>query len=221
MKRNLRFWTRYTWETMGVELGATVLLAVLALFGADGLDWSFFASTVPLFLCISAMFGIVMINSGSQSLYVPLLISMGETRRNVFWGFHYFRALVIAVTLALCALIWLAAPGEVSTAGLRSLPTLLCVLAAVSALGSIMGTIFTRWRWAGMILIIIICGGGGGMLGATGAIAANGGFSQADTLMLVSYLMKTPWWLAAAALAAVALDAAFQWVLLRKQEVRL
>ena len=64
-------------------------------------------------------------------------------------------------------------------------------------------------------------GGGGGMLGATGAIAANGGFSQADTLMLVSYLMKTPWWLAAAALAAVALDAAFQWVLLRKQEVRL
>jgi len=39
--------------------------------------------------------------------------------------------------------------------------------------------------------------------------------------MLVSYLMKTPWWLAAAALAAVALDAAFQWVLLRKQEVRL
>ena len=117
--------------------------------------------------------------------------------------------------------IWLAAPGEVSTAGLRSLPTLLCVLAAVSALGSIMGTIFTRWRWAGMILIIIICGGGGGMLGATGAIAANGGFSQADTLMLVSYLMKTPWWLAAAAMAAVALDAAFQWVLLRKQEVRL
>ena len=221
MKRNLRFWTRYTWESMGVELGATAILAVCALFGANGLNWGLFTSTVPYFLCISAIFGMMMINSGSQSLYVPLLLSMGETRRNVFFGFHYFRTLIIAATLALCALIWIAAPGEVSTAGLRSIPTLLCVLVVFSSLGSIMGTIFTRWRWAGMILIIVLCGGGGGMLGATGAMAANGGFNQEDTLLLASYLVKTPWWLGAAALAALALDGAFQWVLLRRQEVKL
>lgn len=221
MKRNLRFWTRFTFEGMGVELGAAGILAVLALFGTDGLNWGFFASTVPYFLCISAIFSMMMVNTGTQGLYVPLLLSMGETRRNVFCGFHYYRVLIIAVTLGLCSLVWLAAPGEISGAGLRSIPTILCVLVFFSSLGSIMGTIFTRWRWLGTIVIIVLCGGGGGMLGATGSVVLNGGFNPADTLMLASYLVKTPWWLAVAALAALALDAAFQWVLLRRQEVRL
>ena len=122
MKRNLKFWTRFTWENMGVELSITAILAVMTVFGGEGLDLARFVVTVPYLLCIAAIFGMIMINSGTQSLYIPLLVSMGETRRNVLMGFHYFRALVIAVTLALCALIWLAVPGEVSSAGLRSLP---------------------------------------------------------------------------------------------------
>ena len=81
MKRNLRFWTRYTFETMGVELGATALLAVLALFGAEGLDLRALATVVPYFLCIGAVFCIMVGNSGTQTLYVPLLLSMGETRQ--------------------------------------------------------------------------------------------------------------------------------------------
>ena len=177
--------------------------------------------TVPYLLCIAAIFGMILINSGTQSLYIPLLVSMGETRRNVLMGFHYFRALVIAVTLALCALIWLAVPGEVSSAGLRSLPTILCALVLASAVGSIMGTVFVKWRWAGMVLIIILCGGMGGVIGITGATAANGGFSYADTLEIVMFLVKFPWWLALAAAAALVLDVAFHWLLLRRQEVRL
>ena len=118
MKRNLKFWTRFTWENMGVELSITAILAVMTVFGGEGLDLARFVVTVPYLLCIAAIFGMILINSGTQSLYIPLLVSMGETRRNVLMGFHYFRALVIAVTLGLCALIWLAVPGEVSSAGL-------------------------------------------------------------------------------------------------------
>ena len=175
--------------------------------------------TVPYLLCIAAIFGMIMINSGTQSLYIPLLVSTGETRRNVLLGFHYFRALVIAVTLALCALIWLAVPGEVSSAGLRSLPTILCALVLASAVGSIMGTVFVRWRWAGMMLIIILCGGMGGVIGITGATAANGGFSYADTLKIVVFLVKFPWWLALAAAAALVLDVTCNCLLLRRKDV--
>ena len=221
MKRNLKFWTRFTWENMGVELSITAILAVMTVFGGEGLDLARFVVTVPYLLCIAAIFGMIMINSGTQSLYIPLLVSMGETRRNVLMGFHYFRALVIAVTLGLCALIWLAVPGEVSSAGLRSLPTILCALVLASAVGSIMGTVFVKWRWAGMVLIIILCGGMGGVIGITGATAANGGFSYADTLEIVMFLVKFPWWLALAAAAALVLDVAFHWLLLRRQEVRL
>ena len=208
MKRNLRFWTRYTWECTGLVLCVTVVLAALCAFSEENLDVRTFATATPYFLCVSTVFCILMGNSGTHTLYVPLLLSMGETRKNVLAGFLYFRGLIIAVTTALCALIWLAAPGEASAVGLRSIPTILCVLLTCSNLGSIMGTLFVKWKWAGMIVIIIICGVGGGLVGFA---SAAGGVLLTNALELAVYLAATPWWL----------DLGFQWLLLRRREVKL
>lgn len=220
MKRNLKFWTRYTCESAEATLVCTAGLAVIALFGAEGLDFSTFANVMPYFLIISSIFMMLMINTGSHTLYVPLLLSMGETRRNVLLGFHYYRVLIIAVTMASCALIWLLAPGEISAIGLRSLPTLLCVLLIASAVGSIMGTLFIKWKRLGMAVIILLCGAAGGMVGFTGA-AASDELSIAKTADIAAHLIKLPWWLPAAAMASLAADVAFQWLLLRRQEVKL
>ncbi|MBD5161858.1 MAG: hypothetical protein HDT14_07590 [Oscillibacter sp.] len=220
MKRNLRFWTRYTWESAGATLSCAAVLAVIALFGAEGLDFGTFATVMPYFLLVSAILMMLMINTGCQTLYVPLLLSMGETRRNVLLGFHYYRALIIAVTLAACALIWLLAPGEVSAIGLRSIPTLLCVLIIASAAGSVMGTLFVKWKWLGMVVIILLCGVAGGTVGFAGA-AAGDGLSIAKTADIVAHLIKLPWWLLAAAPVSLGLDIGFQWLLLRRQEVKL
>lgn len=220
MKRNLRFWTRYTFESAEATLVCTAGLAVIALFGAEGLDFSTFATVMPYFLLISAIFMMLMINTGCQTLYVPLLLSMGETRRNVLLGFHYYRALVITVTMAACALIWLLAPGEVSAIGLRSIPTLLCILLIASAVGSIMGTVFVKWRWLGMIVIILLCGVAGGTVGFAG-VAASDGLSIAKTADIVAHLIRLPWWLLAAATVSLGADILFQWLLLRRQEVKL
>lgn len=218
MKRNLRFWTRYTWECTGLVLCVTVVLAALCAFSEENLDVRTFATATPYFLCVSTVFCILMGNSGTHTLYVPLLLSMGETRKNVLAGFLYFRGLIIAVTTALCALIWLAAPGEASAVGLRSIPTILCVLVTCSNLGSIMGTLFVKWKWAGMIVIIIICGVGGGLVGFA---SAAGGVLLTNALELAVYLAATPWWLAAAAAVSLGLDLGFQWLLLRRREVKL
>lgn len=218
MKRNLRFWTRYTWECTGVVLCITVVLAALCAFSEENLDVRTFATATPYFLCVSTVFCILMGNSGTHTLYVPLLLSMGETRKNVLAGFLYFRGLIIAVTTALCALIWLAAPEEASALGLRSIPTILCVLLTCSNLGSIMGTLFVKWKWAGMIVIIIICGVGGGLVGFA---SAAGGVLLTNALELAVYLAATPWWLAAAAAVSLGLDLGFQWLLLRRREVKL
>lgn len=220
MKRNLKFWTRYTWESAGVVLAAAAVLAVISLFSAEGLDFTTFAAVMPYYLCVAAVFVMMMLNSGSQTLYVPLLLSMGETRRNVLLGFHYYRLLIIAATLALCSLIWLLMPGEVSSVGLRSIPTLLCVLLIASALGSIMGTIFVKWKWAGTVLIILLCGVAGGTVGFAGA-ASDKFLDTARLAGVLSHLETLPWWLVAAVAAALALDIAFQWLLLRRQEVKL
>lgn len=218
MKRNLRFWTRYTWECTGLVLCIAVVLAALCAFSEENLDVRTFATATPYFLCVSTVFCILMGNSGTHTLYVPLLLSMGETRKNVLAGFLYFRGLIIAVTTALCALIWLAAPGEASAVGLRSIPTILCVLLTCSNLGSIMGTLFVKWKWAGMIVIIIICGVGGGLVGFA---SAAGGVLLTNALELAVYLAATPWWLAAVAAVSLGLDLGFQWLLLRRREVKL
>ena len=174
----------------------------------------------PYFFCFAAIFTIMMINTGSQSLYVPLLLAMGETRRNVLLGFHYYRALIITVTIALCGLVWLLAPGEVSSIGLRSIPTILCLLIASSALGSIIGTLLVKWRWVGTIFIVLLFGLAGGTMGFTG-VAMGDVLAETNTAALAVYLAATPWWLAAAAAVSLGLDLGFQWLLLRRREVKL
>ena len=69
MKRSLRFWTRYTWESMAVLLGAMAALAVISLLGADREQMADFAAQLPYLLCASAIFGMMMINTGAQTLY--------------------------------------------------------------------------------------------------------------------------------------------------------
>ena len=220
MKRNLKFWTRYTWESIGADMLLMVILAAVALFSAEGLDMRLFASVMPYFLCIGSIMGMVLINMSAHTLYVPLLLSMGETRRNVLLGFHYYRTLIIAVTAALCALIWLLIPGDVSATGLRSLPTLLCSLILASSFGSILGTVFVKWKWLGMVIIVIFCGGFGGAIGASGVAIAKG-VAFSATLELTQYLVHLPWWLILAAAALFVLDLMFQRTILRRLEVRL
>ena len=111
MRRNVAFWTRFTWETAGVCAAITGVLAAVSILKTDRLDFSLLASVVPYFLCFSAVFSIMMVNTGAQTLYVPLLLAMGETRRNVLLGFQYYRTLIIAVTVGVCALVWLLVPG--------------------------------------------------------------------------------------------------------------
>lgn len=221
MKRNLKFWTRYTWESAEAALVCTAVLTVISLFSAEGLDVTTFATVVPYYLILSSIFMMLMINTGCQTLYVPLLLSMGETRRNVLLGFHYYRALIIAVTMAACALIWLLVPGEVSAIGLRSIPTLLCLLLIAAAVGSIMGTLFVKWRWLGMVIIILLCGVAGGTVGFAGEAAASGNLSIEKTVDIVTHLETLPWWLLAAVPVSLGLDILFQWLLLRRQEVKL
>jgi len=219
MKRNLRFWTRYTWESTYTQLAVVAVLAVITAFGAEGMDWGLFAAVLPYFLVISAIFCMILINYSSQVVYVPLLISLGETRRNIFLGFHYYRGLITLVTLALCALIWLLVPGQVSLLGLRSIPTLLTVLIISASVGSLLGTSFSRWRWVASICMFLVAGGAGGM---GGYLMVDGiRLEQATTLKLASLLVKVPWWLVVTAAAVLALDISFHWMLLRRQEVKL
>ena len=71
-----------------------------------------------------------------------------------------------------------------------------------------------------MVIIILICGGAGGTVGFASA-AVDDVISMAKTADIVSHLIKLPWWLLAAVPVSLAADIVFQWLLLRRQEVKL
>lgn len=217
MRRSLRFWTRYTWDSSRTILLVLAVMAALLLIGVDSVSWGVFASAIPYGLLVCAALCMVFINYSSQLLYVPLLLSMGETRRNIFIGFHYYRVLITGATVALCALVWALAPGQASALGLQSLPAITAILVLSASVGSAMGTIFSRWPWMSMLCVMLMAGVAGGM----SSYFMLGGIQVEEIMKLASAIYRLPWWLAALAAAALAADAGFQWGLLRRQEVRL
>lgn len=219
MKRNIAFWTRYTWEVAGVALALVVVFSLMLAVGTDGVQWSLLASMLPYLLAVVAMFVIVIVNTSSHILYIPLLIGMGETRRNVFLGYQFHRALTAVGTLVLCALIWLVIPGEVSRSGLKSLPTLAAALVLASSLGGILGTLYVKWKWLSVIVLTVFAMGGGFF----GAFVGSGAVDILDeeTIQITSLLERTPLWLVLAALGVLTADMILQWMLLRRREVRL
>lgn len=219
MRRSLRFWTRFTWENTYVELGLAALIALAVSLGMDQFQVEAVAAVVPYYLFLAAAVVIILVNTSMQVLYIPLLLSFGETRRRVFLGFQYFRVLVIAVAAVLSALIWLLIPGEVSRMGLESLPTLLTLLVVSSSVGSLLGTLHTKCRWASTVVLMVIFG----LLGGGVGVAVSNGINMGivTTVDLAGYLTDLPWWLAAAALVLLALDETFHWLALRRQQVKL
>lgn len=220
MRRNLRFWTRYTWESAGLELIVVGVLIFVSLMGASSLDhlWSL-AAVLPYYLFLAAAFTILAINMGVQTLYIPMLLSFGETRRNVFLGYNCYRALVVVITLALSALIWAFTPVETAQLGFRGLPTMAVALVLVSSLSSLMSTIYIKWKWVGFAAIMLVAGSFGGAIGyfSTGGLQME----PSELRSLGELLTHLPWWLVLAAGIALALDLVFHWLLLRRREVKL
>lgn len=165
MRRNLRFWTRYTAESAAVVAFIMAIFLGISLLGANAEYRTAVLYMTPYYLVTAALLTIILMNYGTQATYVPLLLSLGETRRNLLLGFHYYRALIIVATLAVSALIWAFLPSELSSVGLRSLPTILAVMVITSALGGVMGTLYYKCRAVATVLVVVIFGGFGGIVG--------------------------------------------------------
>lgn len=219
MKRNLRFWSRYTCESLQAVALLLAILLVISIVGASRLELASLAALAPAYLLLAAGMCIIMLNYGTQVVYIPMLLSLGETRRNIFLGYHYHRALIIALAVGISSLIWALVPGELSALGLRNIPSILAVLVTASALGSIIGTIYARWKWVATVLLVLVFGSFGGV----GGYSFAGGGEDVTALIHkgAQAMASFPWWLGVTALLALAADMAFQWFLLRRQEVKL
>ena len=95
MRRNLRFWTRYTAESAAVVAFIMAIFLGISLQGANAEYRPAVLYMTHYYLVTAARRTISRMKYGTPATDVHLRLCMGEARRNLLLGFHYYRALII------------------------------------------------------------------------------------------------------------------------------
>lgn len=161
--RGLRFWLRYFLETIGIGLLVGAFFLALMGVGAEGDALAAVLFCIPYYITIGCALSIMLVAFSTHILYIPLVLSMGSTRRETYWGFFLYRLLSAAAPLLIALIIWLVIPGDIAQDGLRVLPMLALVLLSAIHFGSLAGLAYQKLKILGIILLMVICGGVGGI----------------------------------------------------------
>lgn len=156
--RNLRFWRRYALELLAVGLGVAFFCLVVSALGAQPEALPGVLMCTPYYLSMGCAFGLILCCFSIHISYLPLILAMGSTRREAFWGFLWCRLLVVAAAAVLSLLLWLLLPGDVARDGLTLLPLLVLLMLLAASLGSLMGLLYQRWRGLGILVLAVLSG---------------------------------------------------------------
>ena len=183
----LRFWLKQGVETFAIILGASLLYGLLMFIQTDsGLDGLLIL--LPLYLLLFGALMMMGISIGIYKMAVPLAISFGSTRNEVLLGLQIFRAIPVLLIPTLAAILT-AAGGEDASLPLSAvLPLGIGAFLITSALGAVIGVVFTKYGRLATILTVItimLVGFGAGFLSA---------FSEAGGFFAnVTFSGKLPW----------------------------
>ena len=212
MRRNLRYWSKFSLQNLLVP-GLCLLFALVL-----AVNWSAEGPTdltlLPGIALVGMLFSFICFGCGIVVLYLPLLVSMGETRRNVLLGYHYYLALSVVMGTALWAvMMWIAGVGEAILSGLASV---IGVQALVAAAGSLIGIAYARFKWVGVLMIALLSGGTAGIFSFLVASRGRDGIA-----LIAGFLSPEGLWLLIAGLALAAVEIAAAWLHFRRREVKL
>ena len=161
--RGLRFWMRYFLETLGVGLLVGLFFLVLMGFGAEGDAMEAVLFCIPYYITLGCALSIMIVAFSTHILYIPLVLSMGSTRREAYWGFLLYRLASAAFPMLISLIVWLIMPGDIARDGLQVLPMMALVLLSMIHFGSLAGLAYQKLKILGIILLMVICGGVGGI----------------------------------------------------------
>ena len=212
MRRNLRYWSKFSLQNLLVPGMCLLFALVLAV------NWSAEGPTnltlLPGIALVGMLFSFICFGCGIVVLYLPLLVSMGETRRNVLLGYHYYLALSVVMGTALWAvMMWIAGVGEAILSGLASV---IGAQVLVAAAGSLIGIVYARYKWVGVLMIALLSGGTAGIFSFLVASRGRDGIA-----LIAGFLSPKGLWLLIAGLALAAVEIAAAWLHFRRREVKL
>lgn len=209
MSRNVRYWSRFSLQNLIVP-GVFILFSlVLTLSWSDGVSNDL--SLLPSMALMGMLFSFIAFGCGIVVLYLPLLVSMGETRRNVFLGYHYYMVLTIAIGSLLWAALTMAAGSAAAVPA--GLPTVISLQIVVAMAGSLIGIVYARYKWVGVAMIALLSGGTAAVFSFVVAVRGEGA-------AIWSFDFSLPM-LPVAAAALSLLEVIVFWLHFRRREVKL
>ena len=150
----LKFWVKQGFECFGIVLGASVLYGFLMFIQTDG-GWDGLLILLPLYLLLFGALMMMGMTIGIYKMAVPLAISFGSTRNEVLLGLQLFRAIPVLLIPAL-ATVLTAVSGEDATFPLSMVfPLGVGAFLTTSALGAIVGVVFTKYGKVATIVTVI------------------------------------------------------------------
>ena len=164
----LKFWIKQGVEIFATILGCSALYGFLMFIQTDS-DWDGLLILLPLYLLLFGALMMIAATIGIYKMSVPLAISFGSTRNEVLLGLQIFRAIPVALIPAVAVLLTAMAGKEASLPPSMVFPLGMGAFLATSALGSVIGVIFTKYGKAATIfttIAIILVGMGAGVLAA-------------------------------------------------------
>ena len=183
----LKFWIKQGIDTFLLILGASALYGFLMFIQTDS-GWDGLLILLPLYLLLFGALMMLGVSIGIYKMAIPLAISFGSTRNEVLLGLQIFRIIPMIFIPALATLLT-AISGEPAT-----LPTSAVFLLGIgvflitSALGAVIGVIFTKYGKVATIITVIsifFVAFGAGFLAA---FTEDNGF-----LAGVTFSGKLPW----------------------------
>ena len=211
MSRNLRYWSRFTLQNLMVAALFVVLTLVMTVSTEDltGL------SLLPGMALMGMLFSFLAFGCGVVVLYLPLLVSLGETRRNVALGYHYYLFLTALLGTALWVVLSLAAGAGQEV--LSGVPVVLAIQVIVAMAGSLVGIIYARYKWIGVAMIALLAGGTAGIFSFL--LASN--IMEENTFLSFDFRLGGTWVFLLAAVAVTVLEIFLFWLHFRRREVKL
>lgn len=229
MKRNAKkwkFWAKYILETIWTVVLASVVIFIL--FNSGGMqyqgvsDWLATLHVVfPLYLILIGGFLLTLVVMNYFQIYMPMFISMSNTRREVL-GSILAANVLTALLLALAAAALLATSQELPVSAFGNVFLLGAGwLLGLSGISAALGVATKRWGKLGTLFVILFFMGIGAGVGA--GMAMFGNVVRNGLQMLHGFAEVLRYGLIAFGVGAglYVLSAVFAVLALRRMEVKL
>lgn len=223
MKNKILLWGENWLQTVGLALGAGLVMYLFMCFGSNatygGNAILEMIAVFPYYIMMAGTFSVFLVGVAYFQSYFSIFVSMNVTRKTTVISILANITLAILSILAIMVLIWKLVPNDISEGGLQLMPLFAGVMFAAAGLCVLLGTIITRWGKIGMIVFAIVCMVIGGTVGVCFALAD---YTKIEKLigMLMNISEFNFWIVTAAGIVFYLLCGAFAGMATRKMEVR-